>query len=37
MDIFEELNKKGHTIVLITHDEDIAARAKESSLLWMEK
>ena len=26
--IFEELNKKGHTIVLITHDEDIAARAK---------
>ena len=28
MDIFEELNKKGHTIVLITHDEDIAARAK---------
>lgn len=28
IDIFEELNKKGHTIVLITHDEDIAKRAK---------
>lgn len=28
MDIFEDLNKKGHTIVVITHEEDIAARAK---------
>lgn len=28
MDIFEKLNDKGHTIVLVTHEEDIAARAK---------
>src|SRR4030042_426400 len=28
MDIFEELNKKGHTVIIITHNEDIAARAK---------
>ena len=30
MDIFEDLNKKGHTIVLITHEEDIAKRAKRT-------
>lgn len=28
MNIFENLNKKGHTIVLITHEEDIAKKAK---------
>lgn len=26
--IFEELNKKGHTVVVITHNDDIAKRAK---------
>ena len=30
MDIFEDLNKKGHTIVLITHEDDIARRAKRT-------
>lgn len=28
MDIFEELNKKGHTIIVVTHEEDIAKRTK---------
>jgi putative ABC transport system ATP-binding protein len=28
MDIFTELNKKGHTIVMITHEQDIAEYAK---------
>jgi len=28
MDIFQELNKKGHTIVMITHEPDIAEHAK---------
>lgn len=28
MDFFEKLNKKGHTIILITHEDDIAAFAK---------
>ena len=28
MDIFDELNKKGHTVVVITHEDEIAARAK---------
>ena len=28
LDIFENLNKKGHTIILITHEDDIASRAK---------
>jgi putative ABC transport system ATP-binding protein len=28
MEIFEQLNKKGHTIVMITHEADIAACAK---------
>lgn len=28
IDIFDELNKKNHTIVLITHNEEIAKRAK---------
>jgi putative ABC transport system ATP-binding protein len=28
MDIFENLNKKGHTVVVITHSEDIASRTK---------
>lgn len=28
MEIFEKLNKEGHTIVLITHEDDIAAFAK---------
>ncbi len=30
MDIFEELNRKGHTIVLITHEENIAASARRT-------
>jgi len=28
MKIFDDLNKKGHTIIMITHEEDIAAFAK---------
>lgn len=28
MDIFEKLNKEGHTIIMITHEPDIAAHAK---------
>lgn len=28
MQIFKELNEEGHTIILITHDKDIAAQAK---------
>lgn len=28
MKIFKELNKKGHTIVMITHEPDIAKNAK---------
>ena len=28
MNIFENLNKKGHTIILITHEEDLAKKAK---------
>jgi putative ABC transport system ATP-binding protein len=28
MDIFEELNNKGHTVVVITHEEEIAGRTK---------
>ena len=28
MAIFQDLNKKGHTIVMITHEPDIAAHAK---------
>lgn len=28
MDIFEKLNRDGHTIVMITHEPDIASRAK---------
>jgi putative ABC transport system ATP-binding protein len=28
MDFFQELNRRGHTIVLITHEDDIAAFAK---------
>jgi len=28
MELFNELHKKGHTIVLVTHEEDIAANAK---------
>lgn len=30
MDIFDDLNKKGHTIVVITHEEDIANRTKRT-------
>lgn len=30
MDIFKELHKKGNTIVLITHDEDVAKQAQRS-------
>ncbi len=33
MNFFQELNKKGHTIVLITHEDDIAAFAKRTILL----
>ncbi|HDD44175.1 MAG TPA: macrolide ABC transporter ATP-binding protein, partial [Candidatus Desulfofervidus auxilii] len=28
MDIFEQLNKEGKTIILVTHDPEMAARAK---------
>ena len=28
MKVFKELNSKGHTIVLVTHEEDIAQNAK---------
>lgn len=28
MDIFDDLNKKGHTVIVITHENEIAARAK---------
>lgn len=28
MDIFDELNKKGHTVIVITHEDEIAARTK---------
>lgn len=28
MDLFQELNKEGKTIVLITHDLDVASKAK---------
>jgi putative ABC transport system ATP-binding protein len=28
MNIFEDLNKKGHTVVVITHSEEIASRTK---------
>jgi len=30
MDIFHELHEQGHTIVLITHDNDVAAQAERS-------
>ncbi len=28
MDVFEDLNKKGHTIIVITHEDEIAERTK---------
>jgi putative ABC transport system ATP-binding protein len=28
MALFEELNRRGNTIVLVTHEEDIAAHAR---------
>jgi len=28
MDIFEDLNQKGHTVIIITHENEIAARTK---------
>jgi len=28
MDIFDDLNRKGHTVIIITHENEIAARAK---------
>ncbi len=31
--IFEEINKKGKTIVIVTHDEDIAANAKRHIII----
>jgi putative ABC transport system ATP-binding protein len=33
MDIFEELNKKGHTVVVITHEDDIANRTNRTITL----
>ena len=33
MDIFHELNEKGHTIVLVTHEDDIAAHARRNIYL----
>jgi ABC-type lipoprotein export system ATPase subunit len=29
MDIFDELNKEGKTIIMITHGDDVAKRAKK--------
>jgi putative ABC transport system ATP-binding protein len=28
MDIFEQINKKGNTVILVTHEEDIAKHAR---------
>jgi putative ABC transport system ATP-binding protein len=33
LDIFDDLNKKGHTIIIITHEPDIAKRAKRTLFL----
>jgi len=33
MNIFKKLNKKGHTIVMVTHEEDIAKFAKRIIIL----
>jgi putative ABC transport system ATP-binding protein len=33
MEIFQRLNEKGHTIVMITHEPDIAEHAKRIILL----
>ncbi|MFN4131556.1 MAG: macrolide ABC transporter ATP-binding protein, partial [Caldimicrobium sp.] len=33
MDILEELNKEGLTIIMVTHDPEIAKRAKEIKIL----
>ena len=28
MDLLEEIHKKGNTVIIVTHEEDIAKRAK---------
>ena len=33
MGLFEQLNKEGHTIIMVTHDHEIARRAKEIVVL----
>jgi putative ABC transport system ATP-binding protein len=33
MDIFDTLNKEGKTIIMITHDDDVAKRAKQKLYL----
>ena len=33
MDLFEDLNKKGHTIIVITHEDHIAKRTKRVIML----
>jgi putative ABC transport system ATP-binding protein len=33
MNIFTNLNKEGHTVVMITHEPDIAAFAKRTVIL----
>ena len=33
MDIFERMHKKGHTIILVTHEPEIAVRASRQLLV----
>ncbi len=33
MDLFSKLNEEGTTIIMITHDRDVASRAKRRALM----
>jgi ABC-type lipoprotein export system ATPase subunit len=33
MTLFDELNREGHTIIMVTHNPEIAAHAQESIVL----